>query len=223
MNQKFNWASFPKFIINVDTLAQPSDICQYFEKNQVDKYVYCIMHKGTVLKFGMSAAEGAGRIWGERVYRQIGHCGTWPQDMRINGKNGEDWLIVERDYVQLYNSAIELKYLKVIVWDVTHYNFLTFKPFDEVEKMESELIKNYEEQFGEKPIGNLRNNTNNSKRSFIEIKLAHHLFDNAESIFGNKHSLANQGLSPRRGPSKAFDHTNDFYNHFSIVTNSPNK
>ena len=167
----------------------------------------------------MSASEGPGRIWGDRVYRQIGHCDTWPQGVRLNGGNGSGWLIIERDYAQLYNSAIEHKHLKVIVWDVTHYGFLSFKPFNEVEEMESELINNYEEQFGEKPIGNLHDETNNRKKAFIEMKLVHSLFGNAAAIFGSKHSSANQGISPKRGPSKMFDKQSNSHKHFLAAKN----
>ena len=167
MNCKFNWASFPKYTFDVGPLNVPAEICAFFKKYQIDKYVYCLMFKGIIIKFGMSAPDGISREWGERVYRQIGHCFTWGTGVRLEGSSGADWLIIERDFKGLYGIDLDHKHLKVIVWDVTNYAFQSFNPFKEVESMESELINNYREQFGEKPIGNINDEANKRNRAFV--------------------------------------------------------
>jgi hypothetical protein len=170
MNFKYNWTSFPKYTINIGAMLVPASIIQYFKNYKIDKYVYCIMFKGIVLKFGMSAPDGISREWGERVYRQIGHCFTWGSGIRLEGSSGADWLIIERDFKQLYGIDIDHRQLKVIVWDVTNYAFQSYEPFKEVETMESEQINNYLEQFGEKPIGNINDEANKRYRSFVSVQ-----------------------------------------------------
>jgi hypothetical protein len=170
MNYKFNWASFPRYTLDIGSLSVPASIVQYFKKYNIDKYVYCIMFKGIVIKFGMSAPESLSREWGERVYRQIGHCYSWGKGIRIEGSSGADWLVIERDFRELYGFDIDHNELKLIVWDVTNYAFQSFNPFNEVESMESELINNYLEQFGQKPIGNINDEANKRNISFVSVQ-----------------------------------------------------
>ena len=182
MNYNFNWASFPKHTINVGSFAVPAGIVQYFKHHKIDKYVYCILFKGIVIKFGMSAPDGVSREWGERVYRQIGHSFTWGARIRLEGSSGADWLIIERDFKQLYGIDLDHKHLKVIVWDVTNYLFKSFSPFKEVEAMESEQINNYVEIFGEKPIGNINDEANKRNRTFVSKDLWNNLIEE-DSLF----------------------------------------
>jgi hypothetical protein len=177
MNYKFNWNSFKKHTIDIGKLLSPTDIIQYFKMHGIDKYVYCIMFKGIVIKYGMSAAESDSRIWGERAYRQIGHCHSWGPAVRINGSSGSDWLIIERDFTNAYGFNLNHQDLKLIVWDVTNYQFKSFHPFKEVEAMESELISGYLEQFGRKPIGNINDGANKRNRSFVDKSRFEALFD----------------------------------------------
>ena len=182
MNCKFNWASFPKYTINIGSLSVPAGIIQYFKNYNIDKYVYCIMFKGIVIKFGMSAPESPSREWGERVYRQIGHCYSWGKGIRIEGSSGADWLVIERDFRELYGFDIDHNELKLIVWDVTNYAFQSFNPFNEVESMESEQINNYVEIFGEKPIGNINDEANKRNRTFVSKDHWNNLVEE-ESLF----------------------------------------
>ena len=167
MNFKYNWATFPKYTINIGSMLVPADIVQCFKKYNIDKYVYCIMYKGIIIKFGMSAPESQSREWGERLYRQLGHCYSWGKGIRIEGSSGADWLVIERDFKETYGIDLDHTDIKVIVWDVTNYEFQSYNPFNEVESMESELINNYVEQFGSKPIGNINDEANKRNRSFV--------------------------------------------------------
>ena len=169
MKFKYSWDTFPKYTIDVCNLSLPIEIGHIFKQHNIDKYVYCIMFKGIVIKYGMSAPKSKHRDVGERVYRQVGHCYTWGKGIRIEGSSGADWLVVERDFKDRYGIDIDHKHIKIIVWDVTNYSFQSIYPFKEVEEMESELINYYLEHFGEKPIGNINDEANKLNRSFISV------------------------------------------------------
>ena len=169
MKFKYSWNTFPKYTIDVCNLSLPIEIGHIFKQHNIDKYVYCIMFKGIVIKYGMSAPKSKHRDFGERVYRQVGHCYTWGKGIRIEGSSGADWLVVERDFKDRYGIDIDHKHIKIIVWDVTNYSFQSIYPFKEVEEMESELINYYLEHFGEKPIGNINDEANKLNRSFISV------------------------------------------------------
>ena len=167
MNYKFNWSTFPKYTFKLSSFATPAEIMHYFAHRNIDKYVYCVKFKGIIIKFGMSAAESDSRLPGERVYRQLAHCFSWGDGIRIDGSSGADWLIIERDFKNLYGIDLDHQHISVIVWDVTNYDFQGFRPKDEVEAMESELINNYLEEFEEKPIGNINDEANKRNRPFV--------------------------------------------------------
>ena len=172
---KFNWNSFPCYTINIRDTSAPIEISHFFKKYNIDKYVYRIRFKGIVLKFGMSAAESEYRDWGERLYRQIAHCYSWG-DQRIDGSSGSDWLVIERDIKNHYGLDINHADLICTVWDVTSYNFESFQPHTEVEKMEAELIDCYTAIHGEKPIGNVSDHTNVKKKTYVPKKTFNSVF-----------------------------------------------
>jgi len=177
LSHKYDWESFPKYIIDLSKIQVPSQIVACFKKHNIDKYVYCIMFKGIIIKFGMSAPKSYTREWGERVYRQIGHCSSWGDDVRLNGSSGSDWLIIERDFKYLHEIDLDHKYMKVIIWDVTNYKFQGFDPAKEVESMESEKINNYLYEYNEKPIGNLHDEANKLKRTFVSKQIYNNCFE----------------------------------------------
>jgi hypothetical protein len=176
LTYKYNWQSFPKYTIDIGKLMYPADISQYFKNYKIEKYVYCIIFKGIIIKFGMSAPKSFSKMPGERLYRQLGHCNSWGNAC-INGSSGSDWLIIERDFKNLYGINLDHRFIKTIIWDVTNYDFKSFNPFKEVESMESELINNYLKQFGEKPIGNINDEANKRSRSFVGKKVYYNLFE----------------------------------------------
>ena len=172
---KFNWSSFPKYIIDCGKLSKPSDLIKIFERYKIDKYVYTFMFKDIItVKTGMSAAKSYSRCWGERVYRQLGHAFSWGDLLRIDGSSGADWLIIERDFKEKYGIDLDHRHLTLLVWDVTNYDFKSLNPFKEVEEMESEKINEHILLMGEKPIGNINDEANKRNRSYIPKKV----FDN---------------------------------------------
>ena len=175
MSETFDWSKIPCYNINYGDLENPADICSIFARYNIDKYVYRVKFKGIVIKYGMSAPNSATRMWGERLYRQLAHCYSWAHK-RIDGSSGADWVIIERDFKQLYGIDIDHKHVSVTVWDVTNYEFESFNPALEVEKMEAELICNYIDLMGEKPIGNLNDEANKRNKHFVSTKSFNNLF-----------------------------------------------
>lgn len=146
-----NWNIISTHDINLSQFNNPADICGYFRNNKIKEYLYRINYKGIVLKFGMS--EGNQPNPGDRLYRQVGHSQTWPAP--LNGPNGADWLIIERDMHQKYGITMHKDDITVKIWNLTKYPFNTINQRAEIERMEAELIDQYVSVVGQKPLGNI--------------------------------------------------------------------
>jgi hypothetical protein len=154
---KIDWNTIPCYTFNVSALTAAYDICRMMNKAKINKYVYEIMWKGVVIKYGMSADNS--RTYGERLYRQIGHSKSWGIQ-RLVCSSGSDWRIIEEDFETLYGVPLDKDNLKVKIWDASNYMFETINPWDEVYYMEQELIRKYSEVVGQKPIGNINDDKN---------------------------------------------------------------
>ena len=154
---KIDWSIIPTYTFNVVNINDPYDICRMMRKAKIDKYVYEIMWKGIVIKYGMSADNS--RAYGERLYRQIGHSKSWGEK-RLVCSSGSDWRIIEEDFANTYGMDLDKDHLSVKIWDATNYLFETINPWDEVYFMEQELIRKYKEVVGSKPIGNVNDDKN---------------------------------------------------------------
>jgi hypothetical protein len=174
-----DWSKIPTHTINVKDLCSPYDISTYMKNYKIDKYLYQIMYKGIVIKFGMSADNS--RNYGERVYRQIGHIRSWGE-RRLNGSSGADWRIVEEDFEKLYNISIDKDFIKIKLWDLTNYPFETINPWNEVLILESQLIARYVDAVGEKPIGNINDEANSIRRLSIQTSTWLRLFEPANVL-----------------------------------------
>lgn len=173
---KFNWDSFPTYYILCKQLTAPSDLCSFFKRHKIKKYVYRFVYDDTItVKIGMSAPNSTSQVWGERVYRQLAHAFSWG-DKRIDGSSGADWLIIERDFKLKYGVDLDHTKLMLIVWDVSNYDFQSFNPFKEVESMESEKIAQHTQLLGEKPIGNINDEANKRHRPFVSVDAYNSIF-----------------------------------------------
>lgn len=162
---KIDWSVIPTYSIDVSKLNDPYDICKMMRKAKIDKYVYEIMWKGIVIKYGMSADNS--RAYGERLYRQIGHSKSWGAK-RLVCSSGSDWRIIEEDFFNMYGFDLDKDQLRIKLWDATSYPFETINPWDEVYFMEQELIRKYKEVVGTKPIGNINDDRNIIYKSHIK-------------------------------------------------------
>lgn len=169
-----DWAIIPTHNINVKELECPYDLSLFMKSHKIEKYLYQIMYKGIVIKYGMSADNS--RNYGERIYRQIGHLRSWGAQ-RLNGSSGSDWRIVEEDFETLYNMSIDKDHVKIKIWDLTDYPFTTINPWNEVLVLESQLIARYVEAVGEKPIGNINDEANAIRRPAIQTSTWVKLFE----------------------------------------------
>lgn len=154
---KIDWSIIPTYSLDISKINDAYDICRMMRQAKIDKYVYEIMWKGIVIKYGMSADNS--RTYGERLYRQIGHSKSWC-GKRLVCSSGSDWRIIEEDFLNTYGMDLDKNYLHVKIWDVTNYPFETINPWDEVYFMEQELIRKYKEVVGSKPIGNINDDKN---------------------------------------------------------------
>jgi len=164
METNFNWSIIPVYSLDVAKLKAPYDISVFMKKKEISKYLYQIMYKGIVLKYGMSADNS--RTYGERIYRQIGHSRSWGEQ-RLTGSSGSEWRIIEEDFQNQYGVDIHKDFLKIKLWNVSKYPFKTINPWFEVRAMEAVLIDRYRDAVGEKPIGNINDEKNSFKRPAI--------------------------------------------------------
>jgi len=174
-----NWDEIPKITIDIGKLSDPAQICRIMNTHNIDKYLYKVMYKGIVIKFGMSADNS--RVFGERVYRQIGHSASWDAGMRLTGSSGSDWRIIEEDFMNLYGMTLDRQHMTVTVWNVTNYNFKSVNSRNEILSMEAELIDNYIKAVGEKPIGNVNDEINQKERYFVGKEVMSNIFENYEA------------------------------------------
>jgi hypothetical protein len=175
---KTDWNTIPNITMDLGKLSDPAQICRVMNAHNIDKYLYKVMYKGIVIKFGMSADNS--RAFGERLYRQIGHSAGWPTGLRLTGSSGADWRIIEEDFKNLYGFDLDRQHMTVKVWDVTNYNFRSVNSRTEILSMEAELIDNYVNAVGEKPIGNINDEINNKERYFVSKEIMANIFENYE-------------------------------------------
>ena len=161
---KIIWNSIPTHSINVGKLSDPYDICHLLKQHKVSKYVYRIMYKGIVIKYGMSADRS--RNYGDRLYRQIAHSESWGA-RRNNGSSGADWRIIESDFEKLYGVKLDKDHITIKIWNMSNYPFVSIDPWTEVYYVEQTLIENYNTIVGEKPIGNINDDANYKRKGHI--------------------------------------------------------
>jgi len=169
-----DWNFVKKITILGNELSDPYDISLILKKNSVRKYIYRITYEGILIKFGMSADNS--RNFGERLYRQLGHCKSWA-DKRLCGSSGSDWRVIEEDFKNRYGYEIDHNKITITVFDLTDYPFTTISTWDEIVGMETFLIDQYEALVGEKPIGNLHDNENVIRRPKILISTWEKMFE----------------------------------------------
>lgn len=173
------WDQIKTYLFDVSELAKPRDIVRVFKKNNIDFYVYEIIHLGRqgqptfTLKYGMSADNS--RDFGERAYRQIAHCTSWGR-LRIKGNSGADFFVTEHEIKDQYGIDLDHKLLRLRVWDMTAYQFDTINYDLEIRKIESYFIDQYKKVYGRKPIGNLNDEHNALFRPLIRKDVFNSLF-----------------------------------------------
>jgi hypothetical protein len=172
---KTDWSLIPVHIINFKNLTLPSDITAIFKKLGIDYYLYQFSFLGIVLKYGMSADNSGD--WGERVCRQAGHGPFWGEDFQFRSSSGAEFRIILEEFKRKYGIDVLKDGLVLRVWDVTNYPFDSMDPWMEVNTMERQLIEDYVNVMGEKPVGNIDQEVDYRKRARIRKEDFNSLFD----------------------------------------------
>ena len=171
-----DWQQFArKHEIDLSKINDPCEIADLFRKYSIEKYVYRIKYKGLVLKFGMSSPKAYTARNGDRLYRQIGHVSSWGT-RRLTGSSGADFRIIEEDFENCYGHKLDYKFMSATIWDLTNYPFQTIEPDKEVNAVENQLIEDYVQVVGEKPIGNINDESIVKRRSAVPIVIMDSLF-----------------------------------------------
>ncbi len=176
MKIRTDWLSFArKHEIDISRINDPCEISELFRNYSIERYVYRIKYKGLVIKFGMSSPKARSARNGDRLYRQIGHISSWG-DQRLTGSNGADFRIAEEDFEKLYGYKLDHRFMTATVWDLTKFPFETVEPDKEVNAIENFLIEEYIRIVGEKPIGNINDESIVKRRAAVPLSLMKSLF-----------------------------------------------
>lgn len=171
-----DWQQFArKHEIDLGKINDPCEIADLCRKYSIEKYVYRIKYKGLVLKFGMSSPKAYTARNGDRLYRQIGHVSSWGT-CRLTGSSGADFRIIEEDFENCYGHKLDHKFMSTTIWDLTNCPFQTIEPDKEVNAIENQLIEEYVQIVGEKPIGNINDESIIKQRSAVPIVIMNSLF-----------------------------------------------
>lgn len=162
-----NWTIIPTYHIDVSNFKNHYDLRSVFKHANIRKYIYRINYKGLVLKYGMSSDVKSDP--GERVYRQVGHAFGW--EYPLEGSSGDDWYIIEQSVVDQYGITMHKDGLTVKIWDLSQYPFMSLTPNVEIKRIESELIQLHVDTVGEKPIGNIEDDTKIFKKCMISAEI----------------------------------------------------
>ena len=158
--------NLPQITFSLSGLTHPIEVSHIFrDKNITGAYVYRLMYKGIVVKYGMSNTKEL--TPGDRVYSQVGRVKSWNVTLRRG--IGNDFVDIMDDFKKMYGVDLDHNHMQVTVWDFTKYRFKAFNPNVEVRKFEAALIKRYIDAVGHKPIGNLRAEAAALNRTYVTV------------------------------------------------------
>jgi hypothetical protein len=148
--------SVPIKTVPLKNLRSYTDIKAIFRREQIVRYLYVIKYNGDIIKFGIQykIQEPA-----DRIYTQIGHMPGWSQKLlerskKTTGKSIAE-LIQKVDPVSFHKDNVELE-----IYDFSNYSFENPKSdqavYAEMQNAEEFLKKQYFEQHGKYPPGNIK-------------------------------------------------------------------
>jgi hypothetical protein len=150
--RKTKWKSTSVHQFPLKDLEKPAEIMDIMKQLSIKKYTYEIRCNNITIKFGMSDATTTQD--GERIYRQIGHLDSWGEN-KLSGDNGIEFLDYNKEYKSRYGKDMDHNEIIICVWNFDFYPFETIDTTSEIESAEIELIENYKNIYGGKPIGNI--------------------------------------------------------------------
>lgn len=178
MIEYINTQSYPVWKIDLSKMKHYAEILKLMRERKIVDYVYTFIHDGVIVKHGLSAPMAKKPMHGERIYRQAGHLRGWSSNLKC--KSGEDMEQVSDLFYSKTGKHLNRRKMCIIVRDLTNEKSTSIYDCKwHVKELESKLIADYLNQFGETPIGNIRDESYVAKRDVINPTVWDELFDEA--------------------------------------------
>lgn len=144
--------------IELGGLIKARQINKIMSDADIKEYVYAFVYKTTIMKFGESHTWNP-KTYGERLYRQAWHIPGWPTVAQ--SRSGDDMLDIIKHFPGINKADVWIR-----VWDMTYYpKTIANDPAYDVKALERQFLKEYEDQHGAIPVGNIKNEAHMDKPS----------------------------------------------------------
>lgn len=146
-----NFSQCKRYKIELKALSDFTQIKSLFKSYNIQRYIYIIRHRDTIIKIGISHKI---QEWADRIYTQIGHMPGWSRPLLQRSKKTKQAIdtMIAKLPGTFHKDDVEIE-----VIDFTDYDFFnTSNPYAEMQNAEEELKNQYFEQFGCYPIGNIK-------------------------------------------------------------------
>lgn len=162
----------PYHKLDLKQMLKASEIMNYCKQNNITSNVYAFEHQPRgIMKYGVQY-DCVAQSPGERTYRQAFHVPGWPSKPSPKSA-GNDML----DIIPYFPNITKNEII-VHIWDMTNYPraSLVYEKF-EVNMLERQLIKQHINQFGFKPVGNIKDEKHMDGKSIVTDQQFSSLFD----------------------------------------------
>lgn len=160
----------PTFVIDCSTLLNAYEIRKEMRDANIRTYCYAFIYKSEIMKYG-EQHKWDPITYGERIYRQAWHIPGWPNTPKSS--SGSDMLDIIRDFPSINKNDV-----CIMIWDMTNYPRAYSKdPAYEVRMLERQLIREYIEEHGKKPLGNIKDEEHMDRKTNVKDTLWAELFD----------------------------------------------
>lgn len=164
--------TLPSLSIDLGTLIKASEIKHIIKEAGYKRFVYSFIHKSKIMKYGAQFNTSTNKLWGDRIYRQAFHIPGWPTECSEN-MSGNDM----RDIIRYFPSIHKMD-VCIVVWDMTSYpSAHPLDPDFEVKQLERQFIKAHIDKFGEKPVGNIKDESHMDTKFIVTNSQFNNLFE----------------------------------------------
>lgn len=157
--------------IHLSQCLHAYEIVRFCKKQGIKSLVYSFAHNSNIMKYGVQY-DSINQQEGERVYRQAFHIPGWPKVASPNSA-GNDMLDIIKFFPGIHKNNVEVN-----IWDMTQYPRASiFQPKFEINSLERQLIKDYVDLHGFKPLGNIKDESHMDSKTVLSDKHFETLFD----------------------------------------------
>ena len=163
-------------VFDCSQMFNAHEIKGQMKKLGIRDYCYAFTHNNVVMKVGQSCDNDWQRgSYGERIYRQAHHIPGWPT-IASPGSAGGDMRALAAKFPNINKNNVCIK-----VWDMTGFPFsVAHDHRHEMTVLENQLIQEHIKKFGYQPIGNIRDESNITKKTRVTDQMFNSLFDEVE-------------------------------------------